>query len=87
MSFDAEDNELLKEISPVIHFIFELTRQLLSIERKHPASWHGALECLANSNGRSRRGLLLTMRPKLWTERGPGNRPKQDAAEQAADIG
>jgi len=84
MSFDAEDIELLKEISgDTLHF--ELTRQLLSIERKHRvmarrAGVFGELERAFE------RGFYDDEADAMDRARAR-QQAKQDAAEQAADIG
>jgi DNA sulfur modification protein DndC len=83
MSFNAEDIALLKEISgDTLHF--ELTRQLLSIERKHRvmarrAGVFGELE-RAFERGFYEDEADATDRARAR------HQAKQDAAEQAADI-
>ncbi|MBV2149044.1 DNA phosphorothioation system sulfurtransferase DndC [Sphingobium sp. AS12] len=83
MSFNAEDIELLKEISgDTLHF--ELTRQLLSIERKHRvmarrAGVFGELE-RAIERGFYEDEADATDRARTRQQ------AKQDAANQAADI-
>jgi DNA sulfur modification protein DndC len=83
MSFNAEDIELLKEISgDPLHF--ELTRQLLSIERKHRvmarrAGVFGELERAIE------RGFYEDEADAADRARAR-QQAKQDAADQAADI-
>lgn len=83
MSFNAEDIELLKEISgDALHF--ELTRQLLSIERKHRVMARRA-GVFSELERAIERGFYEDEADATDRARAR-HQAKQDAVEQAADI-